>query len=209
MLMVYDGNKSFFLESVEKGVALTSELFYSLVNNRAQMHTIFVECATVPGGDNGMMTVFVVPYGTIPENKHVLLDYTKINAVWVKDFSDEELKNFDVMKSFVEPVQAKFEKFAAEREQKAEADFNTKVAHTVNDLIKKAKQTASQDVNAKTALESLEQEAGNTVTFETVPAQPMPDNIPGVGTVPAFGTPAASSESVAVQQMSQVTIPNK
>ncbi|RLF63217.1 MAG: hypothetical protein DRN33_04515 [Thermoplasmata archaeon] len=209
MLMVYDGNKSFFLESVEKGVTLTAELFYNLVNSRVRMHTIFVECATVPSGDTGMMTVFVVPYGTVPEDKHVLLDYTKINAVWVKDFSEEEAKDLNVLQKFVKPVQDKFEKLAAEQEQKAEADFNTKVAHTVSELIEKAKRTAAQDANAKAAMDSLEQEMDNTVSFETVPAQPMPDNISGAGTIPAFGTPAAAAESVSVQQMSQVHIPQQ
>lgn len=204
MIMMYDGNKVFFLESVEKDTPLTTQLFYNLVNNKAILETILVECAVVTNKDGSMATLFNVPYGTVEADKHVLLDYSKINAVWTREISEEERKSFDLMPKFVDPIQEKFTKLMEEMANKEQAAHNAKVVESVNALIAKARATTKQAGELPEANQELVAVMGGDVGFTTAPATAMPE-----GSVPAFGTPANASESLAVNAVTQIEVPNK
>ena len=216
MIMVYDGNKVFFLESVDAENMLTTQAFYSLVNNKVMLETIFVECATVPDSKNGMVTVFSIPYGSSAEDKHVLLDYTKVNAVWVRELGKKELDSFDVLAKFVKPIQDKFARLFNEQKSKEDTALNLKFAEHLKVLI--AKEKAIEKTNDLEANAELAKEMGNDISFTASPATEMPIVAGGVtdpvamahflNNQPGVPSPAAISESVAVQQMHQVDAAN-
>lgn len=183
MIILYDGCKTMILESVIKDSPITVSNVNSSIMARNVLNMIVIDHNIAPSSDSKMGTTLSVPVNGDPQDGHVVMDFSKLNIVWVRDISEKEAAKMGILDKFIAPVQAKFEKLIAEDEQAQTLELNKRVAEEVNKLLHEAKATQPIPAQATAPIAPPPQATPmEAMSLQPVPAQQMPiqPNLPGM-----------------------------
>lgn len=117
MILIYDGTKTWFIESINKNHPMTSESFMAAKGAGVQSPVIMVESTIAPGAAGTSSILLGIPVGKA-EDRTVLLNFSAVNLVWIRDVSTEEVAKSGLLTNYINPVWEKVAKLIEEENNK-------------------------------------------------------------------------------------------